>query len=226
MRMIVPTLLALSAPITCAFAEDMDLADLRVSAGLLSNHFTGSSSTTVTDNSGSVVSSTNSGDGGRDADHNYRGTLGVMFGHLGVAGGFLIGADIGANQANFNEGASTGHATTPLADLFLGYGYAPTKFWDIELTVFGGGGRTYYSVSQNGNSSTSKDWEKYVEYGARLGSYWTLPTGLQIGLEVPYLVGRFNPDYTYTDNSHNSVDVTDNRKNSGFGVQAVVGIRF
>ncbi len=223
--LILPVLLA-AAAIPSLHAADMGLADLRITGGILSNDFDGGSTTTVRDSGGNVVSSTTSSSSGRNADSNLRGSIGMMFGSLTGGGGFIFGADFAVNHATFRNNGADSHATTPVVDIQLGYGIAPTTVWHLELTGFVGAGRTYYSVSDNGNTSTSKDWEKYVEFGGKLGSYWTLPGGLQLGVEGLYLDGRFKPDYDYDDNGGNHVTVSDDRKNRGFGVQGVVGVRF
>jgi hypothetical protein len=181
----IPALMALVA--TSATAADLDVSDLRLSAGILSTEFKGASSTTVTNNSGAVTSNTNSSDSGRNADHNDRAEIQYVGGHLGLGGGFIYGAGIAVNNATWHDGGQDAHVTTPSADLLLGYGYAFTHEWHFEITPFAGVGRAYYSVSDNGSNQTSKDWNKYFEYGIRAGTYVALG-GLVLGVEVPYLV--------------------------------------
>jgi hypothetical protein len=222
----IPALLAVAA-VSSLQAEDMNVADLRFTGGILSNTFDGGSSTTVTDSGGNVVSNSTSSGSSRDSDTNLRGSVGVMFGHLGPGGGLVFGADFAVNHATFKNSGADAHATTPLVDISLGYGLALAPVWHLELTGFVGAGRTYYSVSDNGSTSTSKEWTKYVEFGGKLGSYWTLlPSHFQLGVEGLYLDGRFKPDYSTSDSGGNTVSVSDDRKNRGFGIQAVVGVRF
>lgn len=218
------SLALLAASLAPLAAADMTLADLRFSAGYLSHEFKGASSTTVRDGNGNVVSTTNSGEDGRNADSNWRGQVQYVGGHLGAGGGFVYGLGIAVNHATWEDGAQDAHATSPCVDLLLGYGFAFTPNWHFEVTPFAGYGRTYYSVTDNGTTTTSKDWHQYVEYGAKVGTYVSLGS-LILGVEVPYLVGRFDPDYKYDDNA-NSVTVSDNRRNQGFGVLATIGGRF
>jgi hypothetical protein len=64
-----------------------------------------------------------------------------------------------------------------------------------------------------------------VEYGAKIGTYVSLGGTLVLGVEVPYLVGRFDPDYNYNDGT-NAVKVSDERRSEGFGVLVSLGGRF
>ncbi len=207
-----------------ATAADLDVSDLRLSGGVLSTEFKGASSTTVTNNAGTVTSSNSSSDSGRNADHNWRGQLQYVGGHLGLGGGLIYGVGIAVNNATWHDGAQDAHVTTPTADLLIGYGYAFTHEWHFEVTPFGGIGRAYYSVSDNGTNQTNKDWNKYYEYGIRAGTYFALG-GLVLGVEVPYLVGRFNPAYNYNSGA-GQVTVSDNRRNQGFGLLFSLGARF
>lgn len=220
--LIIPVLggLAIALP-----AADIDYTDLRLGAGVLSNEFSGSSTNAITTGGGSVTVSQSTSDS-RDSDHNYRAQIQLVHGDLGPIGGAVVGIGIAANQAQWDDGA--GHkfdATTPSADLLLGYGFAITRSWHIELTPFAGIGRAYYSHSSGGTITTSDDWDNYYEYGASLGTWFTAPGGLQIGVEVPYLVGRFDAHYSY-DQAGNTRTITDQRKNEGFGVLVTIGGRF
>ena len=223
MRLIASTAALLSIALSSLHAADLDVSDLRLSAGILSNDFKGASSTTVTGGSDVTTTSTSSNEG-RDSEHNERAELQYVGGHLGYGGGFIYGIGVAVNHATWNDGAQNAHVTTPSADLLLGYGYAFTHQWHAELTPFGGIGRAYYSVSDNGTSTTSNNWNKYFEYGVRLGTYFDLG-GLVLGVEVPYLVGRFDPTYN-SNRGANQVSVSDNRRNQGFGLLVSVGGRF
>lgn len=217
-------LLALAAmPLAAA---DMYVADLRLGVGILSNEFKGASSTTVTNQSNNTVTSTNSSENGRNADNNWRGQVQFVSGSLGAGGGLLWGVGVAVNSASFDDGAQDAHLTTPVVDVMLGYGYAFTPKWHFEVMPFAGYGRGYYSVSDNGSSSTSKEWENYMEYGAKIGTYVSLGESLVLGVEVPYLVGRLDPDYTYKNSGNDSVTVSDQRRNQGFGVLLTLGGRF
>ncbi len=224
MRFTVSTPALLALAMASAAAADLEVSDLRFSAGILSDGFKGASTTTVTNNSGSVTSSTTSSDSGRDANSNWRYQLQYVGGHLGLGGGFMYGIGVAINNATWHDGAQDAHVTTPTADILLGYGYAFTHEWHLEVTPFAGIGRAYYSVSDNGSDQTDKNWNKYVEYGIRAGTYIALG-GLVLGVEVPYLVGRFNPDYNYSSGA-GQVTVSDTRRNQGFGLLLSLGGRF
>jgi hypothetical protein len=224
MRFIITTSALMALAAVSASAAELDVSDLRLSAGILSDDFKGASTTTVTNNSGTVSSTSTSADSGRDARTNVRAELQYVGGHLGYGGGLIYGAGIAVNNATWSDGAQDAHVTTPTVDVLLGYGYAVTHEWHFEVTPFAGVGRAYYSVSDNGSSQTDKNWNKYFEYGIRAGTYVALG-GLVLGIEVPYLVGRFNPDYNYNSGA-NQVTVSDNRRNQGFGLLGSIGGRF
>lgn len=217
------TLLAFSAlPLAAA---DMQISDLRLSVGLLSRDYEGASNTTVTDGNG-TTSSTSSSEEGRDADENWRGQLQYVHGNLGAGGGFIWGFGIAANHAKWENGAQDARVTTPTLDVLLGYGYAFTPNWHIEVTPFAGYGRAFYSVTDSNSTETDEDSTHYIEYGAKVGTYVSLGNDLVLGVEIPYMVGSFDPDYDYTDGQNNSVSVSDERSNSGFGVLLTIGGRF
>lgn len=220
------TTLMIGALATPAIAAEMRYADLRLGGGVLSNDYEGSSSTTVS-SGGSVISTSSSSNDGRDADDNFRGQLQFVSGNLGPAGGFVWGINAAVNHAEWDNGSQEATVTIPNVGLLLGYGFAFTPNWHFELTPFAGIGRAYYSVTDNGQTTTEKNWEKYFEYGARLGTYFTFGAnrGFQIGLEIPYLVGHFEPEYTHDDGA-NTRTVSDERENSGFGLLVTVGGRF
>lgn len=218
------TLLALAAmPLAAA---DMNVADLRLGVGILSHEFKGASSTTVTNQNNNTVTSTNSSENGRNADDNWRGQVQFVSGSLGAGGGLLWGVGVAVNHATWDNGEQDAHVSTPVVDIMLGYGYAFTPKWHFEVMPFAGYGRAYYSVSDNGSSSTTKEWDNYMEYGAKIGTYVSLGESLVLGVEVPYLVGRFDPDYSYKNSGNDSVTVSDTRRNQGFGVLLTLGGRF
>jgi hypothetical protein len=218
------TVLALVAASGLSAAE-VTFMDLRLGGGMLSNTFKGSSSTTIVDNSTSISSSSDNGGDGPDSDQNYRGQLQFVWGNLGPAGGLIIGAGVAVNHARFDDAVNDGEITTPVVDVLIGYGLAVTPEWHFELTPFAGIGRSYYSVKSGDSTSTSKDWDKYYEYGAKIGTYYTFAQRTQIGIEVPLLVGRFDADFDHQDNGH-TVTLSDQRRNQGIGVLATVGVRF
>lgn len=217
--------LLIAAAASSLGAAEMSFLDLRVGGGILSTEFKGSSSSTVTDNNTNTTTSTSSGSDVQNADSNYRGQIQLVYGNLGPAGGLIAGAGIAANQARFDNSFYRTDITTPVVDVLIGYGIAVTPGWHFELTPFAGAGRAYYSVHNKGDSDTSKDWDKYVEYGAKLGTYFTFAESLQVGIEVPYLVGRFNPEYNH-DDGQNTYNVSDTSRNQGFGLLLTVGGRF
>jgi len=208
-----------------ASAADVTFLDLRFGGGVLSNEFKGNSSTTVTNSNTQVATNTNSGEDGRNSDGNYRGQVQLVYGNLGPAGGLILGGTLAVNHARFDNGTYDSTVSTPVLDVMIGYGIAVTPNWHFELTPFAGYGRSFYSVNNSNSNTTSKDSVSYVEYGGRLGTYYTFPGGMQLGLEVPYLVGRYNPEYNH-ESGTDTYNVTDERRNQGFGLLASVGVRF
>ncbi|TVR41091.1 MAG: hypothetical protein EA402_13220 [Planctomycetota bacterium] len=203
----------------------MVVSDLRLGFGMLSTEYRGSSSTTVTDGD-SQITSTSSSSRGRNADDNYRLQLQYVAGKLGPAGGFIWGIGAAVNRSTWDNGDTKAHATTPLVNLRLGYGYAFTRQWHFEITPFAGYGWTFYSVTDDDSSSTNKNSDHYIEYGASVGTFYGFNNGLVLGLEVPYLVGHFDPKYNYSNNDNNRVRVSDASRNQGFGILGVIGYRF
>lgn len=220
MRHLVSTAALLAISLVPLAAADLTIADIRVSAGVLSDEFKGASSTTV--NGGQAV---HSSEDGRDADSHYRGQIQFVGGNLGAGGGFVYGLGVSVTHATWDNGSQDAHATSPAVDLLLGYGYAFTPAWHFEITPFAGYGRTYYSVSDEGSSDTSDEWSHYVEYGAKIGTYVALGDDLVLGVEIPYLVGRFDPEYDYNDGA-DEVSVKDERRSEGFGLLVTLGARF
>lgn len=216
------TLLAMAA-VPLAAAE-MTVSDLRLSVGVLAREYTGESSTTISDQGGNFISSSDAD--GRDADANWRGQLQYVAGSLGQGGGLVWGVGVAVNNASWSDDGQDAYITTPVVDVLLGYGYAFTPEWHVELTPFAGYGRSYYSVSADGSTETSSDWVGYVEYGAKLGTYVALASGMVLGVEIPYLVGRVDPDYEYTDDGDRRVTVSEERRNQGFGLLVTIGGRF
>lgn len=230
MPLAAPPLLLLSATLAVLAGSqlrgaEMTLSDLRLSAGLLSRDYKGASSTTITDHNSHLHTSGGT-QGGRDADFNSRAQLQYVGGKLGLAGGLIYGGGLAVNHATWDNGYQDAHATTPVVDLLVGYGYALTTWWHVEVNPFAGYGRSYYSVSDANSRSTNKEWDHYIEYGGKIGTYAVIGSSLVLGLEVPYLVGRTDPDYRYTDNQNRQVTVSDSRRNEGFGLLATIGIRF
>lgn len=223
MRHLVPAAALLAISLAPLAAADLTIADIRVSAGVLSEEFKGASNTTVSNANG--VSTVRSSEDGRDADSHYRAQVQYVGGHLGAGGGFIYGLGLAVNQANWDNGAQDGHATSPSINLMLGYGYAFTPNWHVEIAPFGGYGRTYYSVSDDNSSETSDEWTHYYEYGAKIGTYVAIGGSLVLGVEVPYLVGRFDPEYDYNAGA-DSVSVSDERRSEGFGLLVTIGGRF
>lgn len=206
-------------------AADVSFVDFRLGGGVLSNTFKGKSTTTVTDNSTSLSTSTSTGEGGRDADNNWRGQAQVVYGNLGPIGGIILGAGVAMNHARFDNGNYDSTVSTPTVDVLIGYGIAVTPNWHFELTPFAGIGRAYYSIDNSNDSSTSKESDPYVEYGAKIGTYVTFDNHFQLGIEVPYLVGRYKAEYQH-DSGTSTYSESDVRRNEGFGVVATLGARF
>jgi hypothetical protein len=128
------------------------------------------------------------------------------------------------NRASWEVGPHTAHAFTPTLDVLVGYGYACTSNLHVELTPFVGYGRAYHEIDDIGNSN---DWDHYFEYGAKLGAYVVVDSRLQLGLEIPFLVGRIDPDLTYEDGDHIvRMTLDERRRCQGIGLLATIGYRF
>jgi hypothetical protein len=207
-----------------AFAADMDVSELRVGAGVLPKHFSGGGGESVSENGSSVTTTSYADPGSSEARSNYRLEVQYMRGDLGPVGGFLYGLDAAINRARFTVPNAVAAYTTPVLDLQLGYGFAPTSNWDIELTAFGGFGWTYYHISSSNSSSVSSDGH-YVEYGARLATYVEVTDRCEVGIEIPYLVGAFHPHYSSNNNNGTTVNVSDSERNRGFAALVQVGFR-
>lgn len=219
------TLAALACAACPLAAAELTVSDLRLGVGVLSREYTGASESTLT-TPGNVVTTSSTSENGRDADDNWRVQVQYVGGKLGAGGGLIWGAGVAVNHATWDNHINDAHVTTPVIDLMLGYGYAFTSNWHLELTPFAGIGRAYYSVSDNGSTDTSKEWDHYIEYGVKLGTYVKLGDSLVLGIEVPYLVGRFEPEYDFTDTGGNRVTVSDERSTQGFGLLVSLGVRF
>lgn len=189
-------------------AADMNVADLRLSLGFQDNNLNSSDTSSI----------------GENADENWRAQLQYVGGTLGANGGLIWGAGLALNHGSWDVGTQEAHVTTPTVDLLVGYGYAFTSGMHLELTPFAGFGRAYYGLN-DGTTNTSKEWDNYYEYGIKLGAYVALEQVI-LGLEIPFLVGRFDPEYTYTDNGNPAVSISDKRRCQGFGLLATVGYRF
>lgn len=195
-------------------AADMDLSDLRLGLGFVGFQ---------DDNLHSLDLSGI----GRHADRNWRGQLQYLGGTLGSAGGLIWGAGVSVNHISWDAGAEQVHAMTPTVDVLVGYGYAFTSHVHMELTPFAGYGRAYYGRDDEGSLHTSSDWDQYLEYGAKLGAYVVMESRLQLGLEIPFLVGRTNPAFTYDDSNGNpSVMIDEKRRSQGLGLLVTAGYRF
>jgi len=207
-----------------AAAEDMQLEDLRIGAGILSNNFTNGSDVTVTSGNGSVAGSSSTGSSsGQDSHRNNRAEVQFMMGTLGHGGGFIYGADVAVNRQKFTNNADA-TLDTPVIDIDAGYGYALNKNIHFELTAFGGFGWTYYKINTP-DGSEEKFNEHYLEYGGRLGAYYTFDSKWQVGFEVPYLVGAFHPNFSTTTSNGDTASYSNSEKNKGFGVLVQAGLR-
>jgi hypothetical protein len=201
------TLFALVAsPLASA---EMHVNDLRLGLGTQDTHFIDSSTADI----------------GRDADKNWRGQLQFVKGDLGLNGGWIFGAGLSLNHVAWNNGFQEVRVTSPTIDVLAGYGYAFTPGVHMELTPFIGFGRSYYNLTDT-HSSNVKEWVHYYEYGVKLGAYADVADGLLLGLEVPFLVGRIDPEYTYVDTGNPSLTISEKRRIQGFGLLAIVGYRF
>lgn len=199
-------------------AEDIDVNDLRLKGGVLSDAYKRADPTIVsTSPTYSTVLAT-------DADSNRRAEFEWCHIAFGDGGGLVLGVDLALNRAHFTD---SDHQTTlwsPVVDGVVGYALRLTEQLHIETTIFGGIGRS----SDDGlGLSALRHGSTYDEYGARLAGYATIAGTYQIGIEVPYRVTRSKPvsSYTGSDGSHEHVTET-RRSIGGFACLLVLGMRF
>jgi hypothetical protein len=213
---------ALALAATAADAADGSYLDLRVGAGLLSTQFKGASSTTVTDSSTGITTTSSGGDSGRNASSNGRVQAQVVGGSLGEFGGLVGGVGVAVNRARFGDGDFHSTVTTPIVDVEVGYGIAPLSWWNFEVMPFAGYGRAQYRFDDPIGRATGSS--NYWEYGIKAGTYISILNTFQVGVEVPYLVGRYDVDFSHDGGSGRS-SVSDRRRNEGFGVLLTLGLR-
>ncbi len=208
----------------CLMAEDVKVSDIRLEFGIMPNNFEASSSTRVTSSSGTVTNSSSSNDK-QNADSNWRGAVQLMFGNLASSGGFVYGGEVAVNYAKFSNGGTKTTQTSPVADIMLGYGFAPTKEWHFEVTPFAGIGVSYGDVSGDNQVDANYD-AVYTEYGLRAATYYTFESHWQVGLDLRYIAAQSNPEFDYTTTGNNSVHQEQDQSNHGFSGLIGVGRRF
>lgn len=222
-RLLISSSFLLAIPCLPLAAAEMTLSDLRLGVGALSTDYAGGSTGRIFDQGGNPIGTSTAYQG--DADSNWRGQLQYVAGHLGEGGGLVYGAGVAVNSASWDDDGRDARMTTPVVNVLLGYGYALTPGWHLELTAFAGYGRAYFSVTDDGSTDVGDEWLSYAEYGAKIGTYLAMDSGLLLGVEVPYLVGQLDLDYDYDDGA-DRVSVSDERRNQGFGLMLVIGGRF
>lgn len=199
-------------------ADDVDVNDLRLKAGFLSDTYKQADATVVS------TSPTYSTGIAKNADSNQRLELEWCHIAFGDGGGLVLGLDAALNRARFTD---SDHQTTlwsPVADGVVGYALRLTDAIHVEATIFGGIGRS----SEEGLGIDSlRHGSTYDEYGGRLAGYGTIAGSYQLGLEVPYRITRSKPTSAYTGADGSSETVTESRRSiGGFACLIVLGMRF
>ncbi len=154
-------------------------------------------------------------------------------------------SDLEADRGTFLLGLSAvqdmyvtqGHSsdTSRLLDVFAGFAWAFTPDWHIEQGFLIGAGRSHYRFHSPGWYSDGSDWNADVsglcyEYGARIGTYYTLWGRLQAGIEARYTVTVSDLHLTgshvnTTDGTLESNDLRPTARIQGFGGLFSIGWR-
>ncbi len=111
-------------------------------------------------------------------------------------GSLLLGLDV-VNDREI-DGAMT--QNTWLGDVFIGWVWPLSPEWHIEQgVVLGAGLQRQNLILPDGfddEAEFSDTWTGFVyEYGMRIGLRWTTRIGLQVGLDVNYLVKQSKPEF-------------------------------
>lgn len=147
-------------------------------------------------------------------------------------GSFLFGASA-AWDTWHTEGGS--YMNSRLVDLFAGFAWAFTPSWHIEEGLLLGGGRSYYRNTidawwEDGSDLHGEGNGWTYEYGARIGTYYTLSQHVQAGLDLRYLVTETHEhivsSHTNTnDGTFDSYDMRPSIRVQGFGGTLAIGWR-
>jgi len=205
-----------------ASAVDMEVADMRSNGGVLPAEVSEEHQTIVTPISGGASSTTT----GSRVDHmlSLREGIEGTRGRLGPLGGFLWGGGFSVSHYYFTSTPGSVRIVNPVAEVLVGYGYAPQDWLHFEVCAFGGGGYSLYSVQTALGEASSRS--RYVEYGLRLGIYATFAESWQAGFEIPSLVGHGRPKYFQFDPAGNETVTSQTNIFRATGALISLGIHF
>jgi hypothetical protein len=123
-------------------------------------------------------------------EDSYRTTL-SWIGSLGLqrSGGVVWGLGFSYDVNDDDEGAEF---QSWALDGYLGYAFAFTEAFQIELVPFIGAGRSYVDFKGDGIDQNS---DSYTEGGANLNALYTFNGGFQLGATLTYLI--YDSDINY-----------------------------
>ncbi|HYE05476.1 MAG TPA: hypothetical protein VEL07_08080 [Planctomycetota bacterium] len=182
-----------------AAADELRVADIRLSYGYVPDsgeHMSGRFEDRSSD--GSINRSGTLDAIGVDSER-HRFALGYYHSLRALEAGrgsLLLGLD--AVNDREDEGSMT--QDTLLGQLFIGWVWPLSPEWHIEQGVVLGAGRQRQNLILPdgffGGEEFSDTWTGFVyEYGMRIGVRWTTRIGLQVGLDVNYLVMQSKPEF-------------------------------
>ena len=211
--------LALSLGGICLLpAEDIDVNDLRLKAGILSDAYK-QAAPTVDSAAPTYTTSL-----ATNADSN--GRIELEWCHIAFCdgGGLVLGVDLALNRAHFTNSDHNTTLWSPVADGVMGYALRLGDILHAEATLFGGEGR----ASEDGlGFNALRHGSAYYEYGGRIALYGTFASAYQVGIEVPYRFTKTSATSSYVGSDGNWETVTDTRRSvGGFACLLVLGTRF
>ena len=170
-----------SVVLTCALsaaalgllgADDLEVNDIRLKAGILDTTYK-EASPTVTSSSPTYSTTL-----AKNADSSRR--LELEWCHLafGAGGGLALGVDLAFQQTVFADSDHRTTISTPVADGVAGYCLRLADPLHLEATLFGGMGR---SSGDGVALAALRSGSDYYEYGARLALYATIAGSWQLG---------------------------------------------
>ncbi len=212
-----------SCPLAISAVEPLVLNDLRAGAGTMFDDFSSRTNTTTTSPAGTVLATTS--DEHHDDAIEFRAGIQYLAGTLGPGGGLIYGAQMADYRARFHDDTSTTTIDGPVVDALAGYAVSPVSGFHLEATPIAGIGYAFLDIRDR-NGQVIGNRSLYIEYGFRVAAYATIDDCWQIGLEVPFMVGRWRPKYGYLDGAGNHIEVSDKRVKSGGGVMLSLGVRF
>jgi hypothetical protein len=218
-------LAALFLLIAAAGAEELRIDDVRLIAMPLLGDAIREHGSITSDSAGTSEQRDISGTGG--LRYHQRVGLGwyrSLYGLEDGKGSFLWGGEFAYDQLGDEDKRARGG----MVDGFVGWAWAFTPRWHIEHGLMLGAGAHRWQIDTDGGES--EDLAFAYEYGIRIGTYYTLGSRWQAGIEGRFAAMRSSihsdderhaagqPDRTISYDVETQID--------GFGITASVGYRF